>query len=74
MQIQKHDVSIISAFNSGNKNSKILKAKLLKLGYSITKNTDKYIENYYISDMVKINEGSYIVVNIKNDTNFKKFN
>ena len=84
-QTQTYDSGTISAFRSardcgkGNeftksenqKNSKILKARLLKLGYSVTKIDGAYIENYNTPNAIEVKEESFVVINIKNNKNFK---
>jgi len=75
---QKHESGTISAFRYaedcglGNiysksenmKRSSILKAKLLKLGYGVTKIDGTYIENYNTPNAIEVKEVSYIVVDI----------
>ena len=82
---QKHKSATISAFRSAKdcnrgeayskkenlKNSKILKAKLLKAGFSVTKIAGTYIENYKSDNQIEVKEESYIAINIKNSKNFK---
>jgi len=85
-QTKEHDASTISAFRSARncnkdkeyskkenlQNSKILKSKLLKFGYGVTKIAGTYIENYNSSNPIEVKEESYLVININNDKNFKK--
>ena len=84
-QTQEHDSGTISAFRSARdcnkgeefkkaenlKNSKVLKAKLLKLGYGVTKIDGTYIENYNTPNAIEVKEESYIAINLKDDKNFK---
>ena len=79
---KEHDTGTISAFryakdcNEGEiysksenfKRSKILKAKLLKLGYGVTKVAGTYIENYNTPKAKEVEEESYFVVDLQ-DTN-----
>lgn len=49
-----------------------LKAMLLSLGYGVTNIRGNYIENYGTIDAVELGENSFFVVNLNNDSNFKK--
>lgn len=83
---KKHDTGTISAFryqkdcNEGGiipkktnlDNSQILKSKLLKLGYGVTKIKGSYIENYGSKDAKDVDEESYFVVDLKDKGNLKK--
>ena len=83
---QEHDSGTISAFrgfeNCGDgakishednmKNSRVLKAKLLKLGYSVTKVQGTYIENYGSDNEIEVHEDSFLVIDIKDDKKLKK--
>ena len=83
---KEHDTGTISAFRSKTKcnegekiskaenlkRSKILKAKLLKLGYGVTKIYGVYIENYGSDTAVEVNEESYFVVDLKDSKRLKK--
>jgi len=76
---RKHSVGTITAFRSArecgdgkpytkNENlerNRILRAKLLKLGYSITKIKGTYVEFYGSSKAKEVNEDSFLVVDIK---------
>lgn len=76
---QKHDTGTISAFryarDCGNgkqytvsenlQRSAVLKAKLLKLGYGVTKIKGTYIENYGKENAREVDEESYFVVDSK---------
>jgi len=84
-QTQEHDSGTISAFRSARdcnkgeefskkenlKNSKILKSKLLKNGYGVTKIDGTYIENYNTPNAVEVKEESYIVIDLKDSGNLK---
>jgi len=84
-QTKKHDAGTISAFrgskdcNKGEdytksenkKNSKILKAKLLKAGYGVTKIDGTYIENFNTPNARDVKEESYIVIDLKDSGNLK---
>ena len=83
---KEHETGTISAFryakdcNEGEpftksenkKNSSILKAKLLKLGYGVTKVAGTYIENYGTPKAREVAEESYLVVDIKDSKKLKK--
>lgn len=85
-QTQEHESGTISAFRSARdcnqgeefsksenkKNSKILKAKLLKAGFGVTKIDGTYIENFKSDNEIEVKEESYLVVNIKDKKNFKQ--
>ena len=85
-QTQLHDSGTISAFRSARncnkgeaftksenkKNSNILKSKLLKAGYGVTKIDGTYIENYGKSNAIEVREESYIVVDLKDSGLLKK--
>ena len=85
-QTMEHDSGTISAFrsakdcNQGEKYSKKenldrsakLKAKLLKLGYGVTKIKGTYIENYGSKNEKEVKEDSYIVVDIKDTGNLER--
>ena len=85
-QTKIHDSGTISAFrsakncNDGEKyslsdnkqNSKILKSKLLTLGYGVTKIDGTYIENFKTDNEIEVKEESYLVVDIKDSGNLKK--
>ena len=85
-QSKKHDSGTISAFRSAKncntgevftksenkQNSRTLNAKLLKMGYGVTKIDGTYIENYKTSDEKEVKEESYIVVDIKDKGTLKK--
>jgi len=85
-QIKEHESGTISAFRSARdcnqglefsksenkKNSKILKAKLLKAGFGVTKIDGTYIENYKSDNEIEVKEESYLVINLKDDKNFKQ--
>ena len=85
-QTQLHDSGTISAFRSARncnkgeaftksenkKNSNILKSKLLKAGYGVTKIDGTYIENYGKSNAIEVREESYIVVDLKDSGSLKK--
>jgi len=85
-QTKEHDSGTISAFRSARncgegepftksenkRNSKILKAKLLKLGYGVTKIDGTYIENYKSPNEIEVKEESYLVINLKDDKGFKE--
>ena len=49
-----------------------LKAILLSLGYGVTNINGNYIENYGTINAIELGEGSFLVVNLKNDSDFKK--
>ena len=81
-----HDTGTISAFryardcNTGERytksenlnRSKILKAKLLKLGYGVTKIAGTYIENYKTANAKEVDEESYFVVDLKDSKSLKR--
>ena len=83
---KEHDTGTISAFrsrtncNNGEKiskaenlqRSKVLKAKLLKLGYGVTKIYGVYIENYGSDNAQDVKEESYFVVDLKDKHRLKK--
>ena len=85
-QTKKFDSGTISAFRSARdcndgdefsksdnkKNSSILKAKLLKAGYGVTRVAGTYIENYGTSNEIEVKEESYLVLDLKNSGNLKK--
>jgi len=85
-QTKEHESGTISAFRSARncnqgpefsksenkKNSKILKAKLLKAGFGVTKIDGTYIENYKSGNEIEVKEESYLVINLKDDKNFKQ--
>jgi hypothetical protein len=85
-QTKEHDSGTISAFRSARdcnngelftksenkKNSNILKAKLLKEGYGVTKVQGTYIENFKSDNEVEVQEESYLVVDIKDKGNLKQ--
>jgi hypothetical protein len=85
-QTLKHDAGTITAFRdkrhcgngatftkSENKsNNTVLKAKLLKLGYSVTKIAGTYIENYNTPRAIEVKEDSYMVVDILDKGNLRK--
>lgn len=85
-QTQKHDSGTITAFrdardcNNGDlytrkekeKQNAILRAKLLKKGYGITKVKGTYIENYNTPNAKEVKEDSYLVVDLENSGNLKK--
>ena len=54
-----------------NKNrNRHLKSTLLYLGYGVTKVKGTYIENFAEQNAIEVNEESFFVVNIKDDSNF----
>ena len=81
-----NDTGTISAFRSASncnegeeytkaqnkKNSKLLKSKLLSLGYGVTRIAGTYIENYKSSNEIEVKEESYLVVDLKDSGNLKK--
>jgi len=83
---KEHDCGTISAFRSAKdcnegeafslkdnkKRSSILKAKLLQLGYGVTKIAGTYVENYGKPNAVNVKEDSYFVVDLKDDKKLKK--
>ena len=52
--------------------NKILKAKLLKLGYGVTATDGSYIEQYGDDSFKEFSENSFFVVNLNNDSLFFK--
>jgi hypothetical protein len=78
-QTKEHDSGTISAFRSAKdcnegepytkkenlQRSAKLKAKLLSLGYGVTKIQGTYIENYGSNDEREVKEESFIVVDLK---------
>lgn len=85
-QTLEHDSGTITAYrdatdcNKGEKftksqnkaKNKVLSAKLLKLGYGITKVKGTYIENYGTKDEKPVSEESFLVVDIKDKGSLKK--
>jgi hypothetical protein len=85
-QTSEHESGTISAFrfaeDCGNGNefstkenkarSSKLKAKLLKLGYGVTKIDGTYIENYNTPNAKEVKEEPFIVIDIKDSGNLKK--
>jgi len=85
-QTKKYDSGTISAFRSSKdcnegeefsksenkKNSSILKAKLLKAGFGVTKIDGAYIENYNTTNAKTVKEDSYLVLDIKNSGKLKE--
>jgi hypothetical protein len=85
-QVIKHNSGTISAFRSAkdcnngdiyttkeNKdNSAILKAKLLKKGYGVTKIKGTYIENYKSDNEIEVQEDSYMVIDLSDKGTLKK--
>jgi len=83
---KEHDCGTISAFRSSRdcnegqpfsikenrKRSAVLKAKLLQMGYGVTKISGTYVENYGKSNAVEVKEDSYFVVDLKDDKKLKK--
>ena len=57
-------------FKGNNERNKQLKATLLTLGYGVTPVKGTYVENYLQSNAIEVNENSFFVVNLKNDSNF----
>jgi len=85
-QTKEHDSGTISAFRSARKcnkgerfttadnkkNSKILKAKLMKAGYGVTRVDGTYIENYGSDNAIEVKEESYLVVDLKDTMQLKQ--
>jgi len=85
-QTKEHDSGTISAFRSAKdcndgepytikenlQRSAKLKAKLLSLGYGVTKIKGTYIENYGSNDEREVKEDSFIVVDLKDTGNLEK--
>ena len=83
---REHAIGTITAFrfardcNTGErftksenkKNNSILKSKLLKMGYGVTKIAGTYIENYGTNNEIKVDEESFIVVDLKDSGKLKK--
>ena len=82
----EHDSGVITAYRSARdcgegekftntdnkKNNKILKAKLLRLGYGVTAIKGFYKENYGSENEIDVNEESFIVVDLKDKGDLKK--
>lgn len=82
----KHDIGIITAFRKGEdcgkgreytkkenrQRNESLKAKLLRLGYELTKADGHYIENYGEENAVDKQEEVFIVVDAKDKGNLEK--
>jgi len=80
-QTRKHSVGTITAYryardcgtgevytkNENKSRNVVLRAKLLKLGYSITKIKGTYIENYGSSKEIEVSEESFLVVDLDDD-------
>ena len=80
----KHDVGTITAYSVSNcdrgehteeencKNSEVLYANLLYMGYGVVKTECTYIKNYNMSDFVEMKIENYIVINMNEDPKFKE--
>lgn len=84
--VKEHDSGTITAFRSfkdcgdgekftksdNKKRNSILKAKLLNLGYGVTKVAGTYIENFGSDNEIEVKEESYLVVDLKDSGKLKK--
>lgn len=75
---ENHDCGMISACRGdkseeqNNENSMKLKAKMLTLGYGVTKIDDNYIEDYNTDNAKKVKELSWFVVDIDDKGTLKQ--
>ncbi len=60
------------SLSENRERNKLLKARLLSLGYGVMAIHGSYIEGANGADAIEVSEESFFVVNLKNDTNFYK--